>query len=210
MIIIHIVVFINMGYKSQGKYNSLEAVLYYRNRMLFEITEDNYPITLDIQYATSRNFTGKPVYTTPKCYLRDEVKPLFEKAIFLAAQQNMTFKIFDAFRPQKAQEALWNFCPDPMYIANPASGSHHTRGVAIDLTLVNKDGIELDMGTPFDDFELTSHHGSLMSPEVQHNRFLLLGIMMTAGFDFYTSEWWHYQVFNPRQFDLINDDMGMM
>jgi D-alanyl-D-alanine dipeptidase len=129
---------------------------------------------------------------------------LLEKAIDLAAAQGYRFKILDAHRPQYAQERLWEVCPNPDYIANPASGSHHTRGVAVDLTLVDSDGQELDMGTPFDSFDTASHHGSqAISTAAARNRYLLLGIMMSAGWDFYVNEWWHYQMFKPREFDLI-------
>jgi D-alanyl-D-alanine dipeptidase len=178
--------------------------------MLKEITEHTHPILLDIQYAASSNFTGTPVYKTPKCLIHEAALVSLEKAIVLAAQQNLKLKIFDIFRPQKAQEALWAFCPNEMYIMHPQKGSVHTRGVAVDLTLVDASGKELDMGTPFDDLTEQSHHGAEISAIAAHNRYTLLGIMMTAGFDFYRYEWWHYQLFNPRDYPLILDDHGIM
>ncbi len=171
---------------------------------LVEITEVTHTIILDMRYATENNFTGKAIYDCSRCFLRPEPLVLLEKAIALAADQGYRFKILDAHRPQYAQERLWDVCPNPDYIANPASGSHHTRGVAIDLTLVDSDGQELDMGTPFDSFEIASHHGSShISPNAAKNRYTLLGIMMSAGWDFYGNEWWHYQMFKPREFELI-------
>ena len=73
-------------------------------------------------------------------------------------------------------------------------------GAAIDLTLIEaSSGRALDMGTPFDDLRPLSHHGSAeVDPEAQRNRVLLMGIMTTAGFDFFRNEWWHYQLFSPR------------
>ncbi|MES2608371.1 MAG: D-alanyl-D-alanine dipeptidase [Pseudomonadota bacterium] len=178
--------------------------------MLVEIDESTHPIILDIRYASMNNFTGQVIYNKPLCLIHKDALVLFEKAIVLAAKQNLTFKVFDAFRPQAAQEALWNICPNDMYIMPPTKGSVHTRGVAIDLTLINDAGSELDMGTPFDDFTEQSHHGASLPVAIEQNRYLLLGIMTTAGFDFYRNEWWHYQMFNPREYELIKDDHGMM
>ncbi|MDP3371821.1 MAG: D-alanyl-D-alanine dipeptidase [Candidatus Paracaedibacteraceae bacterium] len=177
---------------------------------LIEITEKSHPVILDIRYASTNNFTKKIIYEEPLCLILDEALVLFEKAIVLAQKQNFTFKIFDAFRPQKAQERLWEICPNDMYIMPPSKGSVHTRGVAIDLTLVDADGTELDMGTPFDDFTEKSHHGTHISAEAERNRYMLLGIMTTAGFDFYRNEWWHYQMFSAQSFDLIRESYGIM
>jgi len=144
------------------------------------------------------------------CFLHNDAKACFEKAITLAEQQGLRFKIFDAYRPQAAQEKLWEICPNPIYVAPPTSGSNHTRGVAIDLTLINRDGTELDMGTPFDDFTEDSHHGATLSKQANANRYLLLGIMMSAGWDFYQNEWWHYQLFNAESYSLLTNSYGIM
>ena len=165
-------------------------------------------LILDIAYATSNNFTGKPVYAHPHAYLHQEAYDKLMIALDLAYKQGYSLRIFDAFRPQEAQEKLWAFCPDPNYICPPEKGSPHSRGVAVDLTLVDKaTGQDLEMGTPFDDFTELSHHGnSGVSVEAQRNRFILMGIMTTAGWDFYRNEWWHYQLFKARQtYDLLYD-----
>lgn len=185
---------------------------------LVEITQDSHPVILEIRYGTDNNFTGKTIYKNPRCLLHEKAMPLLEKAILLAGRQGYQLKIFDAFRPKKAAQALWDFCPNPMYVADPLKGSNHTRGVAIDLTLVDKtSGQELDMkdyelsmGTPFDDFTDHSHHSAVLPSEIARNRYMLLGIMMSAGWDFYNNEWWHYQLFSPRDYPLIEDDYGMM
>ena len=136
---------------------------------------------------------------------------MFERAVALATQQGLRLKVLDAYRPQYAQEKLWSICPDANYILPPTKGSHHTRGVAIDLTLIDEQGKELDMGTDFDDFQVASHHGSLeISKTVASNRYLLLGIMISAGWDFFINEWWHYQLFNPRQYPLIEEHPALI
>lgn len=173
---------------------------------LIEITELTHDIVLDMRYATPNNFTGATIYHSPRCFLHNDALRCLETAIKLAKRQGLRFKILDAYRPQAAQEKLWSIYPDPNYVAPPQSGSHHTRGVAVDLTLIDGAGNELDMGTPFDSFERTSHHGSTaISSEAARNRYLLVGIMMSAGWDLFINEWWHYQLFKPREYPLIID-----
>lgn len=177
---------------------------------LVEITEKSHPIQLELRYASENNFIGKVIYKNAFCFLHKNAMPMFEKAIVLAEKQGLRLKIFDTFRPKAAAQALWDYCPNPMYVADPKKGSNHTRGIAIDLTLIDKSGTELPMGTPFDDFTEMSHHSAVLSKDEAYNRFLLLGIMMSAGWDFYMNEWWHYQLFSPRDYHLIEEDYGIM
>ena len=116
-------------------------------------------------------------------------------------------KIFDAFRPSEAQWALWNHTPDPNFLADPKRGSPHSMGAAVDLTLIDGSGAELDMGTAFDAFTPLSHHANLaIPPTAQRNRAILLGIMTAAGWDFYRNEWWHYQLFHARErYPVLSD-----
>lgn len=173
---------------------------------LVEITPESHGVLLDLAYATPDNFTGAPVYARAACYLNQTAEPLLCRAVELAAIQGLKLKIFDAFRPSEAQWALWNHTPDPEFLADPRRGSPHSRGVAIDLTLVDGDGAELEMGTTFDAFTPLSHHGNTeVSAEAQRNRHLLLGIMTSADWDFYRCEWWHYQMFNSRRFPTFAD-----
>ncbi|NCP62776.1 MAG: D-alanyl-D-alanine dipeptidase [Alphaproteobacteria bacterium] len=173
-------------------------------------------LILDLAYATSQNFTGNPVYARSLCYLHKDAHEKLLKALEIANAQGYALKIFDAFRPQEAQEKLWAFCSDPTYICPPEKGSPHSRGVAVDLTLVDQEtGQDLDMGTPFDDFTVFSHHGNTdINQEAQRNRCLLTGIMTLAGWDFFKTEWWHYQLFQAREkYDLLYDkdlEIGMM
>jgi len=175
--------------------------------MLIEISSPIFDVDLDIVYATDRNFTGKPVYARPGCYLNSEAATLLDTAIILAKAIDLRLKVFDAFRPSEAQWVLWNHTPDPDFLAPPSRGSPHSMGAAIDLTLVDRDGVELDMGTGFDDFTALAHHGSLeVSGVAQRNRALLLGIMTSAGWDFFRNEWWHYQLFRARErYPVLSD-----
>lgn len=177
--------------------------------MLVEITAPAFDVDIDIVYATSRNFTGKPVYGRPGCYLHEDAAELLRRAIDLATPLGLKFKVFDAFRPSEAQWVLWDHTPDPDFLADPRRGSPHSMGAAIDLTLVDTTGQELDMGTGFDDFTLQAHHGRVdVSPAAQRHRAILLGLMTAAGWDFFRNEWWHYQLFSPRdRYPVLSDSV---
>lgn len=174
---------------------------------LIEITTASHGVELDLKYATADNFTGKPVYRRASCYLHTEAEKLLVVARDIAATQGYRLRIYDAFRPSEAQWKLWKHTPDPDFLADPRRGSPHSRGVAVDLTLVNQaTNAVLDMGTGFDAFTPKSHHGNtLVSPLAQKNRLLLMGVMTTAGWDFYRNEWWHYQLFDSRDYELFGD-----
>jgi len=174
--------------------------------MLTEITENAHEVLLDIRYATDDNFTARPIYARPGCYLNSEAEGLLRRAVALARPLGLRLKLFDAFRPSEAQWRLWNDRPDPEFLADPRRGSPHSRGAAIDLTLVDDTGAEVDMGTGFDAFTPLSHHGNTeIAPEAQRNRMILMGLMTAAGWDFYRNEWWHYQLFQPRRFPVLSD-----
>lgn len=178
---------------------------------LVPITEEKFDVTLELAYGTAENFTGKPVYDRSLAFLHAEAVPYLERAIKLAARQGYRLKIWDVFRPQEAQQRLWDHTPDANYICPPEKGSPHSRGVAIDLTLIDNEGHELDMGTPFDDFRPLAHHDAEgLSAEIEANRYLLLGIMTTAGWDFFRNEWWHYQLFDSKKYPVLSDaELGL-
>ena len=173
---------------------------------LVEILPGRSGLRIDLAYARADNVTGRPIYARARCLLHPQAAALLDRAAELARPHGLSLKIFDAYRPPEAQWVLWNAFPDPEFVADPRRGSPHSRGAAVDLTLVDSAGRELEMGTPFDDFTPASHHGSLAVPaEAQRNRALLLGLMTAAGWDFYRNEWWHYQLFNARSYPLIGD-----
>jgi D-alanyl-D-alanine dipeptidase len=174
--------------------------------MLIELTEATHDVLIDLRYASARNFTGAPVYARAICLLNPEAETLLRRAVDLARPLGLKLKLFDAFRPSEAQWTLWRFRPDPEFLADPRRGSPHSRGAAIDLTLVDADGVELDMGTEFDAFTPLSHHGSTaVGVTAQRNRLVLLGLMTAAGWDFYRHEWWHYQLFAARRYPVLSD-----
>lgn len=106
----------------------------------------------DMKYATEDNFLKAKVYDCEACYLRlKTVKALiFANTDF--QKLGYTIKIFDCYRPLSIQKRMWEIVPNPSYVANPAKGSIHNRGGAVDLTLVDLEGNEVEFGTPFDFF----------------------------------------------------------
>ena len=184
-------------------------------RTLVRIPPPEFDVELALAYATSGNLTGKPIYRQPACWLHTDAAAALARAILLAAELGLKIRIFDAYRRVEAQWVLWRHNPNPDFLSDPRRGSPHSRGIAIDLTLLRRaDGTALDMGTPFDDFSACAFHNcETLAPDIRRNRYLLLGLMASAGWDHYLNEWWHYQLYNPRSYPLMWDSAtrtGMM
>lgn len=181
---------------------------------LVEVTEKEFGVILDLRYASKNNVCGIELYSKPVCYFSEAAIEPLKKAISIAKTLGYKLKIFDGFRPIEVQKFMYDQFPseDPNggFISNPEGGAiPHCRGVAIDLTLVDASGKELDMGTDFDEFsELAFHNCTKISAEAQRNRIILLGLMSVAGFDFYSKEWWHYQLFKPREHEILKTPAG--
>ena len=172
---------------------------------LIDIKKSNFDIEIDLRYAKKNNITGRKLFIEKKCLLTKEAAEKLSMASKIAKTFNCKLKVFDAYRPKYVQEALWNFCPNKKFLSDPKKGSPHTRGVAVDLTLVSNSN-ELNMGTDFDDFtEKAFHLSKSISIQSRKNRAMLLSIMTLAGFDFYHNEWWHYQLFQAKKYPLINE-----
>jgi zinc D-Ala-D-Ala dipeptidase len=174
---------------------------------LVPLCTPEFDLDIALAYATPDNVTGKPIYSRAEAQLHPDAAAALQRAVALAAPLGLRLRIFDAFRPVEAQWRRWEVFPDPEFVADPRVGSNHSRGVAVDLTLVDAaSGIALDMGTPFDDFTALSHHGRTdLTAGVQRNRALLLGLMTAAGWNWNRFEWWHYQLFDPRRYPLLSD-----
>lgn len=149
----------------------------------------------DMKYATSDNFLKVKVYDCDECFLRlKTVKALINaNAEFL--KKGFKIKLFDCYRPLDIQKRMWTIVPNPDYVANPSKGSIHNRGGAVDITLVDATGKELNMGTTFDFFGIeASHNYQNLSQEIKSNRELLKSTMIQNGFNPLDSEWWHYNL----------------
>jgi len=163
-------------------------------------------LTIDLRYATSNNFLGRNLYGEfNRAYLHKIAAGKLEKAIVALRQIKPAYKfiIFDVLRPRSVQYVLWDAVKNTeqqTYIADPAIGSIHNFGMAVDLSILDESGKELDMGTPFDDFTLLAQpkledkflrEGRLSEAQIG-NRLLLRRVMEDAGFIQLPHEWWHF------------------
>lgn len=163
-------------------------------------------IAVDLRYATANNFVGHPVYDGIDCaWLRREAADALEcAAAWLQARRpGYRLLVLDALRPQRIQQRLWDELqgtPLTMYLAPPERGSIHSFGMAVDLTLLDPQGREVDMGSGFDAMTLASHpdheaeHLALGALTAQHliERGWLRAAMREAGFQSINTEWWHF------------------
>ncbi|MBC6502944.1 D-alanyl-D-alanine dipeptidase [Citrobacter freundii] len=163
---------------------------------------------IDLKYATADNITGAPIYREARCLLHTEAVTALAKSISIAQLAGLKLVVYDAYRPQQAQAVLWNACPDPQYVVDVAIGSNHSRGTAIDVTLMDDRGKVLDMGAGFDEMHDRSHawHPSV-PPIAQRNRLLLNAIMFGGGFVGINSEWWHFELPDAARYPLLDDQI---
>lgn len=147
----------------------------------------------DMRYATAQNFLKSKVYDCAVCYLRLKTVKALMAANKDAMGQGYRIKLFDCYRPLDIQKRMWKIVPDPSYVADPSKGSVHNRGGAVDISLVDSNGNELDMGTDFDHFgpEAAISYERISSTAKQ-NRKKLRELMEKHGFTVLNSEWWHY------------------
>lgn len=163
-------------------------------------------IGIDLRYATPDNFVGRDLYNPLDCaWLHRDAAAALERAVAWLAMRRSDHRllVLDALRPQRVQEQLWQALQGTEllgYIAEPGRGSIHSFGMAVDITIVDAAGRELDMGTGFDDLSERSHpalEDRLLAAgelETQHvaNRQLLRDAMFQAGWVGIHSEWWHF------------------
>jgi zinc D-Ala-D-Ala dipeptidase len=172
---------------------------------LVDIKEVNPHVIVDMRYATEDNFTKKRLYDSNSCFLRKSTALKLDAVQKELERMNLGLKVWDCYRPLSVQWAFWAILPDERYVANPKKGSRHNRASAVDLTLVDSQGKELQMPTEFDDFSLRAGHRYQDLPaQAIRNRELLKGLMEKAGFVPLPEEWWHYDDENWMQFDIMD------
>ncbi|MFM2375824.1 MAG: hypothetical protein RLZZ165_921 [Bacteroidota bacterium] len=177
---------------------------------LVDLSEFIPGIRIDLKYSSTDNFVRADVYGgLEKCYLRKEAAEKLKaaQAELQELHPGYSLLVFDGARPFRVQQIMWDSLHLPFkrnYLAPPAEGSIHNYGCAVDLTIADRLGRELDMGTPFDFF------GELAQPQLegkmlacgkltpaQHaNRLLLRSLMREAGFLGIRTEWWHFNAFS--------------
>ncbi len=159
----------------------------------------------DMKYATDDNFLKAKVYECAECYLRLKTVKAMMKANAKFMKMGFRIKLYDCYRPLDIQKKMWTIVSNPIYVANPSKGSIHNRGGAVDISLVDKNGVELNMGTSFDYFGIeASHNNKNFSKEILDNRKLLKKVMLQNNFQSFDSEWWHYNMKNAKLDPISN------
>jgi len=150
-------------------------------------------IVVDLPYATEDNVFGQRLYRVNRAFLRGSAALKLREAQDILEQSGVRLKVWDAYRPLSVQKKMWEQVRDARYVAPPSGGSNHNRGAAVDVTLVDREGRELPMGTGYDDFSGKAHAGyDGLSEEERRNRAILRHAMVSAGFRPLSTEWWHF------------------
>lgn len=147
----------------------------------------------DLKYATPDNFMRRKLYDDPKCYLLRETAEKLSAADKDLSKRKPGFKlkVWDCYRPMSVQKEMWKEYTNTPYVANPVT-ARHPRGRAVDITIVDANGKELEMPTKYDDFSPKAHPNAPTTQAAAINRELLRSVMVSAGFTGVTSEWWHF------------------
>jgi len=149
---------------------------------------------LDLRYATERNFLGRAVYPAGvPCLLQAPVADRLARAAARLRQENLRLVLWDCYRPLAVQREMWKVVPRPGYVADPAKGSNHNRGAAVDVAVAGPDGAPVPLPTEFDTFSPAAHAGAKdVPPPARKNRDRLRAAMEAEGFRVNRMEWWHF------------------
>lgn len=177
------------------------------------VTTISPPVLQEIRYASTYNFTGTQLYPFPAAWIHEDAAAALRKVQEDLAAEGLGLKLFDAYRPVSVQQKMWDLIRDDRYVSDPAvNKGRHTRGVAVDVTLVDRTGAELPMPTGFDDFTERAHRMSPdWTPEQRSNSLRLEAVMKKHGFVPYPFEWWHYDLRdwkNYPPFDISFEDLA--
>jgi len=202
----------------QGSIDSLRTVAYaaempteegnFRASDLVDVTSVDSTIKLDIRYATDNNFMASTFYRVARAFLQRPAAMALKQASASLAEHGYGIIVYDGYRPWHVTKMFWDGTPESqrLFVANPANGSRHNRGCAVDVglyDLVTGDIIEMPSG--YDEFTARAYAdypgGTARS---RYHRELLRNAMEEAGFTVYSAEWWHYDYKDWRSYPLGN------
>lgn len=172
---------------------------------LIDLREIDATWLIDMRYATENNTRGVAFYPTDDCFLREGTAKKLLKAEEYLAERGYHLIILDAYRPQSVVQWLWDTCPPERrkFLAPPKKGSNHTRGSAVDVTLADADGNELQMQSGFDDSTEKAARDYDPGDELKARTDLLTTAMKKAGFKTIALEWWHFS--DTKSYSLIKE-----
>jgi D-alanyl-D-alanine dipeptidase len=186
--------------RSVAEYDRLVAAA--PDKRLVEITD----IPRDVRYATTNNFMHATLYPVSRVLLRRPAAIALHEIEQELAREGLGLKIFDGYRPYRITVRMWKAIHNPDFVADPAKGSRHNRGAAVDLTLIDlRTGSELPMPTGYDDFTARARQDFNDLPaEAIANRARLREVMTRHGFEPLPSEWWHFDFHGWEAFELLD------
>ena len=169
-------------------------------------------LTLDIRYATAANFTHHKLYSHARCLLHEAVARRLADVQRELARRGLRLHVYDCYRPLSVQRKMWALVPDERYVSDPAKGSRHNRGAAVNLTLADKLGTPLPMPSDYDEFTERAHRdydggGALEAVKARANRSLLDEVMTRHGFVGLPTEWWHFDAVEWQSYPLADDPL---
>lgn len=168
-------------------------------------------IIVDLRYARADNFLGRAVYEDTRCFLRRGTAERLARVQKRLRAQGYGLKVWDGYRPLSVQRKMWEIMPDPRYVADPSKGSRHNRGAAVDVTLVDAQGKECEMPTPFDDFSPKAAADNMdVTPLALKHRQILQQAMTAEGFTIYEAEWWHFNDPEWQKYPIVDIDTKNM
>jgi D-alanyl-D-alanine dipeptidase len=180
----------------------------FRRPDLVELVGLDTSIRLDIRYATADNFAGRPVYPEARAFLQRPAASALLRAHRALGKMGYGLVVFDAYRPWHVTKLFWDITPEgqKQFVADPARGSRHNRGCAVDVTLYElKSGRQVSMPSAYDDFTERAHVDYAGGTEEQRRlRSILRAAMEEAGFLIYEPEWWHFDFKDWRAYPILN------
>ena len=184
----------------------------FREPDLVELKKLDRSIRLDVRYATSNNFAGRAVYSEARAFLQRPAAVALVRAARVLKARGYGLVVFDGYRPWSVTKLFWDITPadKKQFVADPAKGSRHNRGCAVDLTLYDlKTGRQVSMPGEYDEMSERSHiNYAGGEPEQRRLRDLLRAAMEAEGFAPYAPEWWHYDYKDWRQYPILNVGFG--
>ena len=175
---------------------------------LVELPALDPTIRLDIRYATADNFLGVPVYAQARAFLQRPAAEALVRAHRSLAAGGLGLVVYDAYRPWYVTWVFWQATPVALraFVADPADGSRHNQGCAVDVGLVRRgDGTVVEMPSGYDEMSERAHVDYAGGTAAQRaHRDLLRRTMRAAGFTVYRPEWWHYDYRDWRRYPISN------
>ena len=180
----------------------------FREPDLVELIKLDKKIRLDIRYASANNFLGRPVYTEARAFLQRPAAEALVRANQSLRKQGYGLVIHDGYRPWAVTKIFWDATPEDkkQFVADPAQGSKHNRGCAVDLSIFDlKSGKIVEMPSGYDEMSERSHINYTGGTDAARRlRDMLRSAMEAEGFAVYEPEWWHYDYKDWKEYPILN------